>query len=349
MSIGLLVVCALGIAALAWIDIRKRPTLYVIVGLILVPALLPGSLLEALIEAGRRPALQAWSVAFCASVLVVFLGLAVRAVWYVRSTRAGVAPPARPKADRQADALPRLAVLRCTGCGSPLALSGTEPRCASCGKPYELPADYTATLALRRAVAGELSRAEHTWRRVQRASSVVSLPIYTLATLCAFFGLATIGVSALVGLLAGLILFGVGAYFATLSRRVPSRPELTDAGKPEVAKCRLCDAPVVFAAHDLFAACRYCGAEDYRAGFAHAEHASAAREESTAASALYAAVVELRRRMRTAAKSYLLMIVALVFLAPIIAECVVAAGPGALIGTVGGEMVAGIWVARYLA
>lgn len=347
--IALLVACAIGIAVLVWIDIRKRPVLYVLVGLVLVPGLLPGTLLQALIDAGRKPALQPWSVAFCCVVAAGLLGLAVRAVGYVRSTRTGVAAPARPTADRHADALPRLAVLRCTGCGSPLALSSAEPRCASCGKPYELPADYVATLALRGQVATELSRAELTWRRVQRASSVVSLPIYTLATLCAFFGLATLGGSALIGLLAALMLFVVGAYFATLSRHVPARPVVTDLGKPEIAKCRLCDAPLVFAAHDLFAACRYCGAEDYRAGFAHAERQSASREESAAASTLYKAVVELRRRVRTAAKVYLVMIVALVFLAPILAECVLAAGPGALIATVGGELVAGVWVARFLA
>ncbi len=117
--IVLLFVDAVGIGVLRWIDVRKRPTLYVLLGLFLVPALIPGSLVEALNEFGIKPALErGWFAAFDLLVPVLVLGSALWAGLHLRSTRADAAKPPPRKSGLRSDQLPRLTVLTCRNCGA---------------------------------------------------------------------------------------------------------------------------------------------------------------------------------------------------------------------------------------
>lgn len=79
-----------------------------------------------------------------------------------------------------ADDLPRLVVIRCSSCGTPLPISASRPICPACGTADQIPAEYTETLSLREQAASRLRQAEKRWRRVQLIDWL-PLPLYCMA------------------------------------------------------------------------------------------------------------------------------------------------------------------------
>ncbi len=192
-----------------------------------------------------------------------------------------------------------LAPLRCSGCGAAVPLLAESFPCPFCKHAIQPPADYVATLQLRRRAAEELQRAEKFWRR---ARLMCSKPVaFVLYLLVPTWGLSVLVGSAILGendsdwpkmllflafILAVVMQFVGLAYAATLKETrdaLPSYPPLSEFNGPDQAgACQHCQAPIAFEANSFSATCMYCGGENFRQALASAAHADAAKKEEVA-------------------------------------------------------------------
>ncbi len=85
---------------------------------------------------------------------------------------------------------------------------------------------------------------------------------------------------------------------------MPPLPSTSNLGAPADEKCRLCGAPVHFAAGELVTCCGYCGGEDSRVALARAARVDAQNVESSVKVSISDAMCELDTRRRAAAWAF---------------------------------------------
>lgn len=281
-------------------------------------------LLSGNISGRQKLAYLAWKFSRVSGLLA--LAVIVLVFFLARSARVGrMARAAVPKAPA-GDAL-RLAPLQCQSCGAGLPLVKGQHTCPGCGTPFELPADYVATTALRERAATELQLAEKGWKRIRvvsawplRLSLVVLGMAWLFLTLLghvhpigrALYGYtheegwgglymstkphALIILSLLGGLVVAAAFWYFAAYLARARKLVPALPRIgKTSGEAETDNCPSCGGAVYFAPGQLSCGCGYCGTELFRPSVARAMRSVARSEQAATESSLQGAMLAVAR------------------------------------------------------
>ena len=249
------------------------------------------------------------------ALLVPLVGLAGVA-WFRQMARLGAIGKAlgRDRARQERTlasllgALPKLEPLNCAACGAAVTLDATACVCIACGARSAPPADYAATLSLRRRLT-RLSRVAV--RHWYLARLLVSAPLRLVFRLMIFgepllFLVVLIGaveygdtrfdrafaamgegwsfalmLLSFCGFILWMIVFLMLASLSReLRRKLPLFPAFVARGDAavEFANCRSCGGGLSFGARAFAALCGYCGTETIRAEQGRREWAEAARE-----------------------------------------------------------------------
>jgi predicted RNA-binding Zn-ribbon protein involved in translation (DUF1610 family) len=293
------------------------------------------AVVKALVARGAHPStwvrlslILYWVAAPVAWGFVPLLLVCVLLLWRSRRSK----PPPERKAADEGDKLPRLKAIECAACRAAVPIDPAGAKCPFCGGPLEVPSDYQETLSLRARTAEELRQAVAAWKSalVWTSPSVtlpmrIAAPILLVAVVIGVAGpgglapgaeQARLGWYAIfAGALLGLTLAIYGFYLAAERRALPEVEGEANIGEAEVRDCKLCGAPMRFAAGDLVAQCSYCGGEIYRAELARQARVEAHKHEARAALSIYDAMAECRSRRRGAAAAPLVILACVAFVA----------------------------------
>lgn len=262
------------------------------------------------------------------SVLIPVLLIATGIVWYRQVSRLNAMERALDRDRRRQakgldallESLPKLDPLQCDGCGSPVALEARSARCISCEARSELPADYRATIALRRALERISAAAIRDWRIAKLLTSLPARWLFRLMIVAEplLFVLVLIGAAtfddtifdrffvwlpneletALMTLaICGFILWTIVFIFlASLARslrdKVPAYPEVRrgEFGAAEYASCHACGGGIAFRPGSFAALCPYCAVATFRAAFARGERARSEERQVLTRATLFGAL-----------------------------------------------------------
>lgn len=249
-------------------------------------------------------------------------------IWYRQSARLEAVGAAldsdRKRHDRTLrsllTALPKLVPLNCPACGGAVSLGVAATECVSCHTRFPPPADYAATVSLRRRLHRLTRAAVFHWSLARVLTSGPMGGLFTLAIaaeptifLITLIGASTDRDSWLDRLLerlgegpgAALALLGFGGFvigivafimLAGLARdlrtKLPVFPVSVGARAAETAfaTCRSCGGGIQYDRRAFAALCGYCGIENYRADHGRQDHAEAAGERSRTRASLFGAM-----------------------------------------------------------
>ena len=216
--------------------------------------------------------------------------------------------------------LPKLDPHQCANCGSPVALEARSARCIGCASVSELPADYRATRALRRALARISAAAIRDWRI---ARTLTSLPVRwflrfmifgePLLFLIVMIGAATFDDSVFDRVLEELpneLAFGVmtvafcgfiiwtivfimlSALAKDLKNKVPAFPDVRpgELGAAEDAACDACGGGIAFRPGAFASLCPYCAVATFRPAFARRERERSEEQQMLTRASLFGAL-----------------------------------------------------------
>ena len=217
-------------------------------------------------------------------------------------------------------ALPKLVPLHCAACGGAVALGVTSNECVSCHTRVAPPADYAATMSLRRRLKRLTRAAVSHWLLARVLTSGPAGWLFTLAIVAepAIFLVTLIGAStyrdtwldrlldglgegpaAALGLLSfGGFIIGIVAFImlAGLSRdlrkKLPVFPVFASgrAEETDFSTCRSCGGGLRYDRRAFAALCDYCGVENYRADHGRRDHGEAVGERSRTRASLFGAM-----------------------------------------------------------
>ena len=217
-------------------------------------------------------------------------------------------------------ALPKLTPLTCTACGGVLSLGVTTTTCLNCRAEAPAPADYVATISLRRRLKRLTAAALFHWRL---AWLLRSAPVRVLLWMAVpaepmLFAITVVGAASYhdswidrlferIGEAGGVVVmvmaFGamvtwmvVFLLLANLSREVrgklPASPVIApvDGVAEQFSTCRSCGGGIGYDARAFAALCGYCGVENYRAGQSRRNRAEAEGERAATRASLFGAM-----------------------------------------------------------
>jgi hypothetical protein len=217
------------------------------------------------------------------------------------------------------EAVPKLAPLSCSSCGSPMALEATTARCIGCASTAALPEDYRATMRLRRMLPTLASAAVRHWwaARLLTSTPMRWLMRLMVAVMPALFVITIIGgatysdtfldraldrigegwsmavmLIAFGGFICWMIVFALLAAIAKdLRRKLPAFPQLRRRGAaPEYAACTTCGGGIAFERARLACLCGYCTVPNYRAEAARHERGASEDEQARMHGSLFTAM-----------------------------------------------------------
>lgn len=261
-------------------------------------------------------------------VLIPILLIVAGIAWYRQVSRLNAMEKALDRDRRREakgveallDSMPKLDPLQCDSCGSPVAFEARSARCISCETSAELPADYRATIALRRALDRISAAAIRDWRI---ARLLTSLPVRWLFRLMIvaeplLFVLVMIGAAtfddtifdrffvwlpneletalatlAICGFILWTIVFIFLASLAkSLNDKVPAYPDVRpgELGAAEYASCHACGGGIVFRPGSFATLCPYCTVATFRAAFARGERARSEERQVLTRASLFGAL-----------------------------------------------------------
>lgn len=222
--------------------------------------------------------------------------------------------------DSLLESLPKLQPLQCAGCGSPVALEARSARCIGCASVSDLPPDYRATRALRRALGRISAAAIRDWRI---ARALTSLPVRLLLRfmivaepllfLLVMIGAATFDDSyfdraierlpnelevalatlAICGFIIWTIVFILLASLARdVRNKLPAFPDvrLAELGAAEHAACHACGGGIAFRPGSFAALCPYCAVASFRPAFARRERERSEAQQVLTRASLFGAL-----------------------------------------------------------
>lgn len=261
-------------------------------------------------------------------VLIPVLLVAVGIAWYRQASRLTVLEKivARDRRrgaagrDTLLESLPKLDPLHCDGCGSPVALEAHSARCVGCKSLSDLPADYRATMAVRRALARLSAAAIRDWRIARILTSlpmrlflsvmiVVEPLLFVIVGFCeATFrdtpvsrtlkelpnevesGLMWLAVC---GLIIWAIVFMLLAVLARdLGKKLPVFPDIRrgELRAVEYATCHACGGGIAFRPGSFAGLCPYCTVANFRAAYARRERARSEEQQVLTRASLFGAL-----------------------------------------------------------
>ena len=242
------------------------------------------------------------------------------------------------------EAVPKLAPLSCSACGSPMALEAARARCIGCKASVPLPEDYRATMRLRRMLPRLASAAVRHWwaARVLTSTPMRWLLRLMVAVMPALFVVTVIGAAtysdtfldrafdrigedwsmvvmlmAFGGFVSWMIVFALLAAIARdLRRKLPAFPKLRSRGTPaDFATCRACGGGVAFERGRLAGLCGYCTVPNYRAEAARHERGASEDDKARMHGSLFAAMDIIEDFVGTLFITMLILVVAFAVLA----------------------------------
>lgn len=261
-------------------------------------------------------------------VLIPVLLTATAISWFRQISRLNVMEKAverdreqRPAGmDKLLDSLPKLRPLQCQGCGSPVALEARSARCISCEAVSDLPADYRATMVLRRALARVSAAAIRSWWIARLLTSaplrlffrlmIFAEPLLFLLVIIGAatfddtpfdralarlpneveFGLATLAICGfIIWMIVFILLSSLGK---ELRSKLAAFPDIRreELGAAEYAACHACSGGVVFRAGSFAGLCPYCTVATFRAAHARRERARSEAQQVLTRASLFGAL-----------------------------------------------------------
>jgi DNA-directed RNA polymerase subunit RPC12/RpoP len=170
--------------------------------------------------------------------------------------------------------------ITCSTCGAPVPLAAESPTsCAHCGRAVELPVFHVELHRKMLAGAAHLAQADALWRALPPPMPRWVEPAFMGATVVGVTTLVVSWASTLghhgmepgrafalfvlaptfVALQLGLELLAWWSPFARLEQRFSASQ---DSRFPEVARCRICGAPITVSPQAVLTRCAYCGSDN---------------------------------------------------------------------------------------
>jgi hypothetical protein len=218
------------------------------------------------------------------------------------------------------DLVPKLRPLSCANCGSPVALGVSSATCTGCRSVSDLPEDFRATMALRRALARLSTAAIRHWfvARILTAAPVRWFFVLMIFAEPLLFVLVLIGsgtyddtfidrafermgeawafalmVMAFAGFILWMIVF---LFLSSVAKELRSKttafPDFRtrEIGNPEFSTCMSCGGGIRFGSGSFACLCGYCAVANFRAEHARRERARSEERQLLTRGSLFGAM-----------------------------------------------------------